>query len=91
MNEKSNVVPMAKSGGQTPSVEMTEAERAALSDKDLAKAILARELRPRVAEMRRIADAYLSQLEPVEVKKKAKPKKEKKAGKLAKKKAKKKS
>lgn len=49
MNEKSNVVPMAKSGGQTPSVEMTEAERAALSDKDLAKAILARELRPRVA------------------------------------------
>ena len=59
------------------------ADRATLTDKQLAKAVMAGTLRPRVGEVRRLAEALLRKDAPKPPKKKAKGKKAK-SGKLAK-------
>jgi hypothetical protein len=59
------------------------ADRAALTDKELAQAVLAGTLRPRAGEVRRLAEAVLWKDAPKPPKKKGKAKKAK-SGKLAK-------
>ena len=58
-------------------------DRDKLTDRQLAKAILAKALRPRVGEVRRLAEAVLRKDTPKAAKKKSKAKKAK-SGKLAK-------
>ena len=58
-------------------------DRNKLTDRQLAKAILAKALRPRVGEVRRVAEAVLRKDAPKAAKKKSKAKKAK-SGKLAK-------
>jgi hypothetical protein len=59
------------------------AERDKLTDKQLAKAVLAGTVRPRVGEVRRLAEAVLRKDAPKSTKKKSKGKRAK-SGKLAK-------
>jgi len=93
MADNANVVAIGKPAVVSAgSLALSEEERSALSDEQLARAILARDFRPRVGEVRRIAQALLSALtaeKKTAEKKKAsgkaakpsKPKKTKAAGK----------
>lgn len=77
-----------------PEPAATEAERARLSLKALAKAILARDFQPRVGEVRRLAEAVLAPgkaAAPGRAAKASKPSKSKKADRKKSKKAKKRS
>jgi hypothetical protein len=86
-----NLEGIAMAGSKEAAIDMAGSadEKAAaltarnkLSDKQLAKAVIARTLRPRVGEVRRLAEAVLRKDAP-KPKKKARRKKEK-SGKLAK-------
>ena len=81
--EKGTVVPIRPADEARP--PMAEEERSQLSDKALAKAILARDLRPRVGEVRRLAEAVLAAAKAAKGSKAKKKAGRKKAGKGSKK------
>ncbi len=75
---ESTVVPITpqRAEGTAKQAAISEEERAQLSDKALAKAVLARQFQPRVGEVRRLAEAVLTSAKaskPPKASKTAKP------------------
>ncbi len=76
------ITPQRPVGAARPAI--AEEERAKLSDKALAKAVLARQFQPRVGEVRRLAEAVLTSAKAAKAPKAPKTAKPAKAAKPAK-------
>ncbi len=83
MAGRKNAAKAGTAAAQTGAAATAPADREKLTDKQLAKAVLAHEIRPRVGEVRRLAEAVLKKSAAKAAKKPKGKAKKAKSGKLA--------